>query len=72
MNWLELLGVKKPSKKDRLTLFIYSQISMLHDQKIPYKDMEEIKHKVSEIIRKHNPLKDLTVVGSLTSRKLSK
>ena len=48
----------------RLTLFIYSQVSMLHDQKIPYKEMEEIKHKVSEIIRRHNPLEDLTAVDS--------
>ncbi len=62
MNELELLGLKKLSKLDKETLFIYSQISTLHNQKIPYKDMEEIKDKISEIIRKYNPLKDINII----------
>lgn len=61
---LEVLGYDNPTSFDRLVLHIYAQISKLHDQKIPLNEMKDIKKRISEFIRKHNPLEDLHVIDS--------
>ncbi len=61
MDSNEILELKNPTSFDRMVSFVYGQISMLHNQKIPEEEMREIKNKISEFIRKHNPLENILI-----------